>query len=87
MRKRIDFASPSDSIKTASLAQIGSKVVNVIVQLGITMVLARLLTPAEYGTVAVLTAFSSLFSILADAGLLSHSRRIWINLITNNCSF
>lgn len=69
MRKRIDFASPSDSIKTASLAQIGSKVINVIVQLGITMVLARLLTPAEYGTVAVLTAFSSLFSILADAGV------------------
>ena len=49
--------------------QLGSKVINVVVQLVITMVLARLLTPAEYGTVAVLQVFSALFSILADAGI------------------
>ena len=69
MGRRFDIGTPSTSIKTASIAQIGSKVINVAVQLGITMVLARLLTPAEYGTVAVLTVFSSLFSILADAGI------------------
>lgn len=69
MRKRFDIGTPSGSIKTASIAQIGSKIVNVVVQLCITMVLARLITPAEYGTVAVLTVFSSLFSILADAGV------------------
>lgn len=51
------------------MAQLGSKVINVLVQLVITMVLARLLTPSEYGTVAVLTVFSALFNILADAGV------------------
>ena len=47
----------------------GSKIVNVAIQLVITMVLARLLTPEEYGVVAVLTVFSSFFSVLADAGI------------------
>ena len=69
MKRRIDINSPSSSIKTASVVQLGSKVVNVLVQLVITMVLARLLTPSEYGTVAVLTVFSALFTILADAGI------------------
>ncbi len=69
MRRRIDLNTPSESIKTASLANFGSKVVNVLMQLVITMVLARLLTPEQYGTVAVLTAFSGIFAILADAGI------------------
>lgn len=57
------------SIRSASIAQIGSKVINVVMQLIVTMVLARLITPAEYGVVAILTVFSSFFSILADAGI------------------
>ncbi|MFU0811240.1 MAG: Lipopolysaccharide biosynthesis protein [Atopobium sp.] len=67
--RKFDLNVPSSSIKTASIAQMGSKIINVIVQLVITMVLARLLTPAEYGTVAVLTAFAGIFSILADGGI------------------
>jgi PST family polysaccharide transporter len=67
--RKFDLNAPSSSIKTASIAQMGSKIINVIVQLVITMVLARLLTPAEYGTVAVLTAFAGIFSILADGGI------------------
>lgn len=63
------MGAPSKSIKSASFAQLGSKIVSVVVQLIITMVLARLLTPEEYGTVAVLTAFSGLFSVFADAGI------------------
>lgn len=47
----------------------GSKIINVVMQLVITMVLARLLTPEEYGIVAILTVFSSFFTILADAGI------------------
>lgn len=47
----------------------GSKIFNVAIQLIITMVLARLLTPEEYGVVAILTVFSSFFSVLADAGI------------------
>lgn len=67
--RRVDINAPSTSIKGASVVQLGSKVVNVVAQLAITMVLARLLTPAEYGTVAVLAAFSGIFTILADAGI------------------
>lgn len=51
------------------MAQLGSKIINVLVQLGISMVMARLLTPMEYGTMAILQVFLSLFSILADAGI------------------
>lgn len=68
-RKKIDLDASSSSIRSASFAQLGSKIVSVVVQLGITMVLARLLTPEEYGTVAILTAFSGLFSVFADAGI------------------
>lgn len=66
---KINFTESSSSIKSASLVQMGSKIVNVVAQLIITMVLARLLTPSEYGTVAVLTAFSGIFTVLADAGI------------------
>lgn len=59
----------SNSIKSASAAQLGSKVISVVVQLLITMILARLLTPEEYGIVAVLTAISSVFTLLGDAGI------------------
>ncbi len=49
--------------------QLVSKYANVAVQLVVTMVLARLLTPEEFGTVAVVTVFSSFFAILADMGV------------------
>ncbi len=67
--RKIDLGGSSTSIKSASVVQLGSKMINVVAQLVITMVLARLLTPEEYGTVAVLTAFSGIFSVLADAGI------------------
>lgn len=66
---KIDLNAPAKSIKAASIAQLGSKMVNVVMQLVVTMVLARLLTPEQFGTVAVLTAFSGIFNILADAGV------------------
>lgn len=47
----------------------GSKISSMAVQLVITMVLARLLTPEEYGVVAILTVMASFFSIFADAGI------------------
>lgn len=49
--------------------QLISKYANVVIQLVITMVLARILTPNQYGTVAIVTVFSSFFSILADMGV------------------
>ena len=49
--------------------QLISKYANVAVQLVITMVLARLLTPEQYGTVAIVTVFTSFFTILSDLGV------------------
>lgn len=66
---KIDLNAPAKSMKSASIAQLSSKMLNVVMQLVVTMVLARLLTPEQFGTVAVLTAFSGIFNILADAGV------------------
>ncbi len=49
--------------------QLISKYANVVIQLVITMVLARILTPEQYGTVAIVTVFSSFFAILSDMGV------------------
>lgn len=59
----------SHSMLSALGMQIVAKYSNVVVQIIVTMVLARLLTPAEYGTVAIVTVFTSFFSILADVGI------------------
>lgn len=59
----------SSSMLSALGMQAVSKYSNVIVQLAVTMVLSRLLTPEEYGTVAIVTVFTSFFSILADVGI------------------
>lgn len=52
----------------AAIIQFSSRYVNVFVQLILTAVLARLLSPVEYGVMAGLTVFTSLFAILADMG-------------------
>ncbi len=59
----------SSSMLAALGMQLVSKYSNVVVQLVVTMVLARLLTPEEFGTVAIATVFTSFFSILADVGI------------------
>lgn len=59
----------SSSMLGALGMQLVSKYANVVVQLVITMVLARLLTPEQYGTVAIVTVFTSFFAILADLGV------------------
>ncbi len=63
------LSEASNSIKSASFAQLGAKLISVIAQLGVTMVLARLLTPEQYGVVAILASFNSLFTIIGDAGI------------------
>lgn len=59
----------SPGIRKAAVIQLGSKYFNVIIQLIVTMVLARLLTPEEYGTMAVITVFLGAFSIMSDMGI------------------
>lgn len=64
------MTKPNSSSMLGALGmQLVSKYANVVVQLLITMVLARLLTPEQYGTVAIVTVFTSFFAILADLGV------------------
>ena len=62
-------SNKSSSMLGAFGMQLVSKYANVAIQLVITMVLARILTPEQYGTVAIVTVFSSFFAILADMGV------------------
>lgn len=57
------------TMRQAAVIQFVSKYSNVVIQLVITMVLARLLTPAEFGTVSIVTVFTNFFLLLSDMGL------------------
>lgn len=62
--------SPAETSMLGALGmQAVSKYANVIVQLLVTMVLSRLLSPEQFGTVAIVTVFLSFFNILADLGI------------------
>lgn len=56
-------------IKKAAAINFISKYMNIFVQLIINSVLARLLTPDDYGIVAIINVFISFFAILADMGI------------------
>lgn len=68
-KRRIDLNGRTSSFRLATLIQFGSKYINVAVQMVITMVLARLLTPEEYGVMAVVTVFVGLFSVISNIGI------------------
>lgn len=57
------------SLRRATIAQFISKYANIAAQLVITAILARLLTPADYGEVAIITVFTSLFAVFTDMGI------------------
>jgi PST family polysaccharide transporter len=57
------------SIKKATVIYGVAKYSTVFVQLIISAVLSRILTPNDYGIVAVVTIFTTLFNILANLGL------------------
>lgn len=46
-----------------------TKYLNIILQLGLGAILSRLLTPSEYGIVAVVTVFITFFSLLSELGI------------------
>ena len=52
------------SIKTATLLNAAAKYTNVIFNLLATSILARILSPEDYGVVAVVTVFSTFFLLL-----------------------
>lgn len=56
------------NLRSATFIYALGKYSKVIIQILVTVVLARLLTPYDYGIVAVITVFSSLFSAVSDMG-------------------
>lgn len=57
------------SIKQAAFINFISRYSNVLIQLFINSILARVLTPNDYGVVAVVSVFTTFFSMLADMGI------------------
>lgn len=57
------------SIRKASLINIIARYSSIFIQILYNAVLARILTPKDFGIVAVLTVFSSFFSLLANMGI------------------
>lgn len=57
------------SLKQAAIINAASKYATVIINLLLTAILARILTPEDYGVVAVTTVFTNFFSIFADMGI------------------
>ena len=55
-------------LRNATLIYAFGKYSKVIIQFLVTIVLARLLTPYDYGIVAIISVFSSLFSSFSDMG-------------------
>lgn len=60
---------PQTSIRKASLINIIARYSSIFIQILYNAVLARILTPKDFGIVAVLTVFSSFFSLLANMGI------------------
>lgn len=58
----------TNSLKNAVLVNALGKYLNIIINLFFTAILARLLTPEDYGIVAVVTVFTTFFSLFSDMG-------------------
>ena len=59
------------SIKKATLINAGAKYSNVLFMLVANAILARLLSPEEYGVLAIITVFVTFFHLLSDMGFSS----------------
>lgn len=65
----MNFSSSETSIKKASLINAGSKYSNIFLGIAFSAVLARILTPNDYGIVAIVTVFTTFFTVLSNCGL------------------
>lgn len=59
----------SMGMRAAAVFQLGSKYISMGASLVITAVLARLISPSDFGLVAIVTVFVGLFSLLSDMGI------------------
>lgn len=58
-----------NSIKSGAIINFVSKYAQVVIQLVINAILARYISPKEFGIVAVITVFTTFFSIFSDMGI------------------
>ncbi len=65
----MNFSSSETSIKKASLINAGSKYINIFLGIAFSAVLSRILTPNDYGIVAIVTVFTTFFTVLSNCGL------------------
>ncbi len=56
-------------IRGATVTQYASRFTTILVQLGVQMVLARLLAPDQFGLLAIITVFTAFFTLFSDMGL------------------
>ena len=56
-------------MKTAAAMQFASKYASIGIQLVITAILARLVSPEAYGLMAIITVFTTFFSMFSDMGI------------------
>lgn len=66
---KVDFINEPMTLKRASLISAFFKYSTIVFNIGLTAILARILTPDDYGIVAVVAVFTAFFSIFADMGL------------------
>lgn len=59
----------SPSMKQAAAIQLVSKYGNIFIQLIVTAILARILTPDDFGTVAIVSVFTTFFLMFSDMGI------------------
>ena len=89
----VDFTELKRKSVSGGVVTIGSKVITIVVQLVSTVILARILTPEDYGTLAMVTAITAFAALFRDLGLSSaaiqkkgltaaqQSNLFWLNVL------
>lgn len=78
------------SLKKAVIINAASKYIKIVINLLFTVILARLLSAEEYGIVAVITVFTTFFSVFSDMGFgpaVIQNKELTNNDINNIYSF
>lgn len=57
------------SMRGAAFLQFGSKYANIAIQLIITAILARLISPSDFGLLSIVTVFTAFFQLFSDMGI------------------
>lgn len=60
---------PEYGIRSAAFLQFISKYINIAIQLIVTALLARLISPEDFGFLSIVTAFTAFFQLFSDMGI------------------